>query len=291
MSSDIYKAIFDRKLKSFVDAFSEDGERIFKGGGKLIHPAEFGRYRENATKDLLSLVLKRDCAVSDGFLINSEGAVSTQCDIIIHNAEMQPIIADDIAKMFPVEEVRAFGEIKSKLSKDEFVKALQKMAQNKKMFDIISGAKGRQGFMGHAYSFLACNELDFDINKLNFDDVYVDFERKYWHNAILSVKNGAFCYRMSEPKSSSPQINALLHRNIPSYVWNALTGEVGYIVPQTNEITNFTPTLAFTEGEPIWHIEMFFGLVGMLIEHTKKRSHDPITYLGIEYNELKDNIF
>ncbi len=98
---------------------------------------------------------------------NSDDKISTQCDVIVYNSKVSPFIADGIAKMFPTEEVRMIGEIKSTLSRQDFINALRKMAENKKL--IIDG-RNSEGVCQHGrdaetyntvVSFLICNKLDF----------------------------------------------------------------------------------------------------------------------------------
>ena len=129
MPSEIYKKIFQRTLTEFVGTFSDDSNIIFKNQEeKLIHPGEYGRYREDACKNVLRLVLDKNAYVSDGFVISSSNAISTQCDIIVYNANVAPVVADGIARMFPAEEVRMIAEVKSILKKCELKEFFAVMA-------------------------------------------------------------------------------------------------------------------------------------------------------------------
>jgi len=111
MASKVFQQIFDRHIAQFVGVYSEDGTAIFKDEkNKLIHPGEYGKYREESCKEVLRLILEKEVSVADGFVITSDNQVSTQCDIIVYNSKVSPFIADGIAKMFPAEEVRMIGE-------------------------------------------------------------------------------------------------------------------------------------------------------------------------------------
>lgn len=47
MANSIFMNIYLQKLREFVNIFSNDSESIFKAhGDTLIHPGEFGKYRE-----------------------------------------------------------------------------------------------------------------------------------------------------------------------------------------------------------------------------------------------------
>ena len=88
MPSEIYKKIFQRTLTEFVGIFSDDSNTIFKNQEKkLIHPGEYGRYREDACKNVLRLAMDKNANISDGFVISSRDAISTQCDIIVYNSK------------------------------------------------------------------------------------------------------------------------------------------------------------------------------------------------------------
>ncbi len=134
MASDILGNIIEQKVDVFASLFGNDANKLFKRENKLIHPLEYGMYRERCAKELLELVCNRNIAISDGFLISSENNVSTQCDIIMYQKNTMPVIDNGITNFFPVEIVKCIGEVKSTLSKSDLKKALGKMANNKKCF-------------------------------------------------------------------------------------------------------------------------------------------------------------
>ena len=202
MASQIYEKIFERNIEQFVGLFSEDSSIIYRNEkNKLIHPGEYGKYREEACKNLLRLILDKNVELSDGFVFTSDNNITTQCDIIIYNANISPIIADGISRMFPAEEVRIIGEIKSTLSKQDYISALRKLADNKKK--IIEGRRGvLSAKIGPEYqntigSFLVCNKLDFVYDDVTYEEIYENIDRAYWHNAILSVEDACFNYQLN----------------------------------------------------------------------------------------------
>ena len=67
MASRIFMQIFDRQIAQFAGLFAEDSSAIFKDEKeKLIHPGEYGRYREEPCKGLLRTILERGVNISDG---------------------------------------------------------------------------------------------------------------------------------------------------------------------------------------------------------------------------------
>ena len=201
MASKRFEQIFYRQISQFVGMFSEDSNSIFKDEkNKLIHPGEYGRYRENTSKELLRMVLDKNIGLSDGFVLTADDNITTQCDVIGYNAEVSPIIAEGIVRIYPAEEVRLIGEIKSTLSRKEYIEALRKMAENKKI--ILEGRRGDacipRGRENNAYntviSFLICNKLDFDFDKLKNEEIYDGIDKKYWHNSVLSIEDATISY-------------------------------------------------------------------------------------------------
>ena len=79
MANSIFMNIYLQKLREFVNIFSNDSESIFKAhGDTLIHPGEFGKYREETTKNILKMLLKKSYGIGDGFILTSKDTVSTQ---------------------------------------------------------------------------------------------------------------------------------------------------------------------------------------------------------------------
>lgn len=205
MASDILRNIIEQKVDVFASLFGDDANKLFKRANKLIHPLEYGMYRERCAKELLELVCNRSIAISDGFLISSENNVSTQCDIIMYQKNTMPVIDNGITNFFPVEIVKCIGEVKSTLSKSELEKALVKMANNKKMFLERKGAqKPIYCFeeKDEIISFLICNNLNFKFEDLDFEKIYSDIpDIRFRHNMILSLQDGLWLYEFDADKA------------------------------------------------------------------------------------------
>ena len=208
MASDIFRSIVEQKIDVFASTFGDDANKLFIRDDKLIHPLEYGMYRERCAKELLALICDKSTAISDGFMISSENHVSKQCDIIMYTRDTMPIIDNGITNFFPVEVVKCIGEVKSTLNRSDFEKALIKMANNKKMFTERKGGQNPSmgfGERDEIVSFLICNNLNFDIDTLDFDNVYRDIEDvRYRHNMILSLQDGLFLYQFDA--ENAPEI-------------------------------------------------------------------------------------
>lgn len=208
----IFNRLFETNIKNFIYGFSEDAESIFKNSeNKLIHPGEYGVYREKATSALISSVIPRHLSISDGFVITSKDDVSTQCDIIIYDCNESPIVEDNLAQFFLVETVAAIGEVKSKLSKSQMKEALLKLAKNKALGERVRGGKPLKLDSTKTYSpltqsshqistFLICNKFDFKIESLNFNSIYRDTPFHLRHDFILSLHDGIIVYEANHSK-------------------------------------------------------------------------------------------
>ena len=207
MASRIFETILSRSIGEFVGCFLDDATKLFKDEKeKLINPGEYGRYREEACKNILRLLLDKCVGIDEGFVFTSTNQITTQCDVIVYNSVIAPIIAEGVSRMFPAEEVRMIGEIKSSLSKNEFIQALRKLAENKKI--IVEGRVknikeniNENEASNTIGSFLVCSKLDFDYDRLSMDEIYENIDRKYWHNGVLSVEDVFLSYALDFSKA------------------------------------------------------------------------------------------
>src|SRR6266567_5578074 len=114
----VYLALIDAHARAFAAEFADTARHVFvdEAQGRLIHPGEYGGYREALVRDLLSQFLPEAYGVSQGFVISPEGEVSPQCDVVIYSRLYAPVIrTPEQQRFFPVESVVAVGEVKSDL--------------------------------------------------------------------------------------------------------------------------------------------------------------------------------
>ena len=140
----IYIKLIEAQLATFVRDYTDTAQDIFydESKRKLIHPSEFGGFRESLIRELASNFLPEAFGVSQGFVISPEGSVSTQCDIIIYSRTHAPIIkTPENQRFFPIEAVVAVGEVKSVVrSSTQLKEALFKLAKLKEMRSKLKGA-------------------------------------------------------------------------------------------------------------------------------------------------------
>lgn len=214
MSNRIYNKLLENKIENLINSFKYTSRDIFydEANNRIIHPGEFGGYREKIIIDFLRITIPKTFGISDGFIISNNDEISTQCDIVIYDKEYTPTIEiDSLQKFYTVETVVGIGEAKSKLSKAALKETLIKLANSKKIKcnvqqPYILKKKSADNIFqptvnvyDNIFSFLICEKLEFNLNDLDwndyFNDVYNDFETNHRHNVILSIEDGFILYK------------------------------------------------------------------------------------------------
>ena len=183
--------IFENLIKSKIEKFYSDyidlSRQIFVNEeGKLIHPGEFGTYREKIIKSLLQPFLPSRLDIGSGFIITAKDNISTQCDIVIYDKASTPVIETEEQRFFPVECVVGVIEVKSKLTKAQLKEALVKLTKIKDLRNdigsnpyIFKDYKDTSGFNTKAHvrdqmaTFLICERIDIDVEK-EIDTIFAD---------------------------------------------------------------------------------------------------------------------
>lgn len=284
MASNIFKTLFQREVDNFVQSFADDSSKLFKNqNNRLFHPGEYGMYKEACLRKLLSTVLSKNEAVSDGFIITSRDNHSTQCDILIHDSKTLPLVDGGVAKFFPIEDIYAIGEVKSNPKKDDMIEALQKLATNKKLADDrINKLKNTSALhLDTIQTFLVCNKFDFDITSLKLDEVYHDFDRKYWHNSILSLEDGLFSYQIILDQLTPKIKEYFLSLGVTvgaEIQFPEIVIKNGDLIERCNSLTkSYKPN----EDEKYNHIFIFLSALKDAIDYAPRYLFDSISYLGL----------
>lgn len=282
MASQIYQTILNQKINNFVNAFVSDSDSLFKRDNSLIHPGEYGKYREEIFKELLQIVINKDKSISDGFILTSDDDRSTQCDVIIYNTNTIPLIDGGIAKFYPIEEVNGVIEIKSKLSHDELKKALRKLAKikllSRKRQGILEKKRIISGEADDIVTFLVCEKFNFK-KKPDFKKIYEGIPRRYWHNGILSVEDGYWGYCMQYdklPENMKMRINhAQIVRTTDQEAWE-------YPVHIEDDKIYFCDLMfaKIDAVKPYRHIMEFIVSLQKALQFVNVYASDSISYLG-----------
>lgn len=213
----IIKNLTIQNYKIFKDSFN-DSRKIFwdDKSNQLIHPGEYGEYREELAKKWLRMYVPGKFGIGSGFIISPKGSISTQCDIIIYDKTTTPVIESiDNQKFFPIETIACIGEIKSNInSNKELNSHLEKLSVIKKLRD--EAINPTPYFKGHTslaydtvtnpfdnfYSFIICKKLNFDLSSLQI--IYDKTEQRHKHNVVLSLDDGILFYKTSGGTNNCP---------------------------------------------------------------------------------------
>lgn len=207
---EIIKQLMHMKIDKFTEDFKGASRALFydKKEEKLIHPGEFGTYRERIVVELLKSFLPKEYECGTGFIVNNCNEISTQCDIIIYS-NYTPLFSDnENARFFTVETCAAVGEVKSILGKKDFKEALIKLSNIKKIRSHISQPyilksqfSDYNPLINHSdqiLTFLICERLDFGIDEIEeeINQIYHDenISPSNRHNMILSLDDGLFTH-------------------------------------------------------------------------------------------------
>ncbi|HEY3311471.1 MAG TPA: DUF6602 domain-containing protein [Anaerolineales bacterium] len=99
---------------------------------QILHYGERGGERETALNHFLELYLPKKYTISSGEIVDIDGKVSHQSDIIIYDSSKCPLLlAGENYRVFPCEPVLAVIEVKSTLTKAELVDAAEKISAAK----------------------------------------------------------------------------------------------------------------------------------------------------------------
>lgn len=225
MSNQHFEHILEQNIERFVNDFKIWSRLVYTNNSdeneKLLHPGEFGSYRERICRDLLLNFIPAYLDIGSGFVINSENYTSNQGDIVVYDKENIPLIRNiDNQRFFPIENIIAIGEIKSQLSKSVFEEALRRLSDVKKKrielknpyieqrADVVANWNFRTGsradynakinHQDQIVTFIICEKMNFDFMNFNFSDFYKDDHPSTKINMILSLEDGAFMYKSSD---------------------------------------------------------------------------------------------
>lgn len=285
MGSDIFKAMIRRKIDTFIGLFVQDSNVLFKTDNRLFHPLEYGMYKEQAFKEILKFTVSGDLSISDGFIITSKNNVSTQCDLLVYRPKI-PLIQENLAKFFPIESVSGIVEIKSNMNKKNFISALRKLAANKKLMDdrenTLTGVYNEE--RQHIFSVIVCNKFEFDYSQIHFEEIYEGIERKYWHNAILSINDGLFVYKLN--------LNNIQHMISDKTIKLKENHVVDYEYPiYKNSAGCYHPNIEFLKlnvQSPYQHIEYTLSIISNIIHLQVDETLEIISYLDYRANIFDD---
>lgn len=211
----------------YVKDLGADLIREFEKKGKTTHPHSIGEGREKSAIDKLRDILPDGVDIGSGFVIDSFGNTSSQCDIIIYEKNLCLKFNNDDEKYryYNCESVIAVGEVKSDLGTREFIDSMKKFKKIKNLKRRIEGTKFR-GYLSandligtesetidqlnnefdQIFTFLICNSLNIKIETIISEIDKLGYQRYEYFNCIISVDGKYIGY--------AKQVKSQLHNKI-----------------------------------------------------------------------------
>lgn len=280
-------------MKNFIDEYKNAAQLFENSDVKngLLHPAEYGMYKEKLLSSLFEFTLPKKYSCGTGFVINNYKEITTQCDIILYDALNAPFLEIENGRFFPQEVVYAIGEVKSKLTKRQLFDALIKLAKNKKIRKPFTGNTANDDVVEvnplreqyHSIcTFLICDEIidwNDDISKeIRNEYIKNDIDVQYQFNLILSLKNGVIAYDAYKAIEDLRNKGAVLedrfqqnggHLGIASSYFKA-------VHPQNIIALDYMTRISLGE---IDYLKFFIVLLNDFLIHLQSYYPDPAHYL------------
>jgi hypothetical protein len=193
----------------------------FKRAGKTTHPGAVGSGREKTARDNLRRVLPFGVGVGSGFVIDSFGGTTQQCDIIIYEEQFALKFAindDEQYAYYNCENVIAVGEVKSDASivkvRDSIknlksVRELKRLQRYSKDGRPLKGSSPRQylgntvfidgynpdtNYTDQIFTFLICKSFKTPVNSiLTAIQTICDKDKTLYPNRMLSIDDD-YCF-------------------------------------------------------------------------------------------------
>lgn len=206
-----FKCIIEGIIES-INTAKKESESLLSAGN--IRSA--GDSIEDLIREKISLFLPERYIVKQGHVVNSEGKVSNQFDIIIFDRLSTPKFfeSNNETVFYPIESVLAIGEIKKTLRKNDLIEFGKKikylkvdmkreliknsvyggqLSRNSSLFDIVNMRTDRK-YKNPLFSFV------FAIDEENIENVLIDDSNKFMPNDIYVLNYGYILYGGIESK-------------------------------------------------------------------------------------------
>lgn len=203
--------------ENYIRTLGEELVNDFIKAGKTTHPCSVGSGREKALMNKLKSILPHGVGVGSGFIIDSYGQTSSQCDLIIYEEELALkfiINEDESYAYYNCESVIAVGEIKSDATitdiEDSFkklkkIKELKRYKQANTSFrsylskNSICGAESEtynpnKNSFDQIFTFVLCKSLSTPLSSISKKAKEIFETTNKYFNLILPIEGNAITY-------------------------------------------------------------------------------------------------
>lgn len=201
----------------------------FEASAQIRHSGSKGTVRENALRKFLEVRLPARYAVGAGEIVGRlRNATSRQCDLIVFDRQNGvTLLYDDNIQVFPVDCVYGIIEVKSALSKTEFLDALEKIKLLKSMtpggsvslpaagcFNLIHARPQPFGVV-FAYG-LSGNSLESLVENLR--EWEADTPAAFWPNYVCILEIGVIFHFSSASMENCIDSSKIVPETWPMYI-------------------------------------------------------------------------
>jgi hypothetical protein len=120
-------------LEEFFERVEDTMLARFREAGFVKHAGDRGENREVILREFLATHLPKKYAVTKGEVVTKAGEQGHSADVIIYDAPSCPVLFIEQTAVVPIEGVYGIIEVKSRLSKAEFLDAARKIEAFKKL--------------------------------------------------------------------------------------------------------------------------------------------------------------
>ena len=207
--------------ENYIRTLGEELVNDFIKAGKTTHPCSVGSGREKALMNKLKNILPHGVGVGSGFVIDSYGKTSSQCDLIIYEEELALkfiINEDDSYAYYNCESVIAVGEIKSDATiadiEDSFkkLKKIKELKRHKKADTSFRSYLSKNSICGaesetynpiknsydQIFTFILCKSLGTPLTSISKKAKEVFETTDKYFNLILPIEGNAITYINTE---------------------------------------------------------------------------------------------
>ncbi len=122
-----------RDLQEFFEHVEDALLARFEAAGFVQHMGDRGENREQILRDFLRKHLPQRYGIAKGEVLTPDGDHSHASDIVVYDAVNCPVLYSEDTAILPIEGVYGIIEVKSRLSKDEFLSTAEKIRRFKEL--------------------------------------------------------------------------------------------------------------------------------------------------------------
>jgi hypothetical protein len=178
-----------------------------------FHAGQTGGEVEEILRKFLNEHMPQRFRAASAFLIDTENAVSKQCDVAIYDAMGSPVLrSTSTQQILPVDHVAAVIEVKSSLNKEQLSDAFEKIASVKRLkknqlSGVDQSATGSPlatvGTMGIVFAFDSTTSLQtLAENARDLNTKYED--SRLWPDLICVLDKGSITYMTKFAQGTIP---------------------------------------------------------------------------------------